>query len=78
MTVVRRQAPSFTSHYVCRATSPVSLRYTGEEQDSAASLLTRVAGEGDCGCEADVVEGAQGRQLRTSEWAYAVAAWPLR
>ena len=47
-----------------RSTSPASLRYAGEEQDRAVSLLTRETGEGDRGCEADVVEGAQSRQLR--------------
>ena len=43
--LARPNAPSVTRRSASSATSPVSLRFTGQEQDGAAPLLPREAGE---------------------------------
>jgi len=42
---LRLHAPSVTRRFASGATSPVSLRYTGQEQARVFSLLPRNAGE---------------------------------
>jgi hypothetical protein len=51
-------APSVTPCFARRATSPVSLRYTGQEEDNFGSLLPREAGEVALVAKRRVTEGA--------------------
>jgi hypothetical protein len=54
-------APSVTSCFARRATSPVSLRYTGQERSGSTLLLPRAAGEVALVAKRRVTEGASSR-----------------
>ena len=56
----RRDTPSVTA-LSRRATSPVPLRFTGQEKLVGFSLLPRNAGEVALGAQRRVTEGASGR-----------------
>jgi hypothetical protein len=61
----RPDAPSVTSRFARRATSPVPLRCTGQEQIGASSLLPRDSGGGgSAGDSRRRRRGASGRYSR--------------